>query len=77
MIIYFTILNINIYFISIKYMTYLITDYTKQQAKKNNLIIKPSNKPNKNLDALDSSGKLNSIGDFTIQGLSYIYKNKR
>jgi hypothetical protein len=58
-------------------MTYLITDYTKQQAKKNNLTIKPSSKPNKKLDVYDSSGKfLNSIGDSRYKDYPTYIKTK-
>jgi hypothetical protein len=45
-------------------MTYQITNYTIQQANRHNLIVRPSNKPNKKIDVFHSSGKfLESIGD--------------
>lgn len=45
-------------------MTYKITEYTKQRAKQNNLLIKPSERKNKKIDVFDNAGKyLASVGD--------------
>lgn len=44
-------------------MPYRITDYTKKQAAKHNVIVKPSKNPDKKIDVFDRDGnKLVSIG---------------
>ena len=44
-------------------MAYRITDYTRRQAKRYGVIIKPSKNPEKKLDVFDKEGKkLASIG---------------
>ena len=42
---------------------YHITDYSKQQAKKLNVDIKPSNKKNKKIDVIKNNTIIASIGD--------------
>lgn len=44
-------------------MSYLITQYTKNKAKKLNVIVKPSKRKNKKLDVFDKNGYyLTSVG---------------
>ena len=58
-------------------MTYFITEYTKQQAKKYDLIIKPSNKLNKKIDVYKSSGEfLGSVGDSRYSDYPSYIKSK-
>ena len=47
---------------------YIITDYTKRQARKEGVIVRPSTNKNKKIDVFDKSGnKLASIG-----GIGYL-----
>lgn len=43
-------------------MRYQITDYTKQQAKKLNVEVKPSSNPKKKLDVFKDGKKIASVG---------------
>lgn len=43
-------------------MSYIITDYSKQQAKKLNVEIKPSSNKNKKIDVYKNNIKIASIG---------------
>jgi hypothetical protein len=42
---------------------YHITEYSKQQAKKLNVNIKPSTNPNKKIDVFQNNKKIATIGD--------------
>lgn len=44
-------------------MSYKITNYTKQQANKLNVIVKPSTKKNKKIDVIKNGNVIASIGD--------------
>jgi hypothetical protein len=44
-------------------MTYLITEYTYQQAKKLGVEVKPSNKKNKKIDVFKNGKLVASVGD--------------
>jgi hypothetical protein len=58
-------------------MTYQITEYSKQQANKYNLVIKPSTKANKKIDVYDLHGEfLGSIGDSRYADYPYYIKTK-
>lgn len=53
---------------------YTITDYTKRQAKKLGVIVKPSHKPNKKIDVIDPKNRdkvLASIGGVKSDGSFY------
>ena len=58
---------------------YNITDYTKRQAKKEGVIVKPSTNKNKKIDVFDKTGnKLASIGGIKPDGTPYMdYPNYR
>jgi hypothetical protein len=68
-------------------MSYKITNYSKEQAKKLNVIIKPSKNKGKKIDVFNADGKkLASIGDLnyldygsylTTKGKAYADKRRK
>lgn len=57
-----------------KKKNYTITDYTKRQAKKLGVIVRPSHKPNKKIDVIDPENQtkvLASIGGVKSDGTFY------
>jgi hypothetical protein len=58
-------------------MSYKITDYSKEQAKKYNVVIKPSKNKGKKIDVFKDNKKVASIGDINYLDYgSYLTKGK-
>jgi hypothetical protein len=55
---------------------YVITDYTKAQANKLGVVVKPSSKKNKKIDVFKNDKKIASIGDINFLDYgNYIKRN--
>lgn len=55
---------------------YVITDYTKAQANKLGVVVKPSSKKNKKIDVFKNDKKIASIGDINyLDYPNYIKRN--
>ena len=58
-------------------MAYVITNYTKNQAKKLNVQVKPSTKKGKKIDVFKNGDKIASIGDIHYKDYpTYLLENK-
>ena len=58
-------------------MVYTITNYTKLQAKKLNVDVKPSKNKNKKLDVFKNNKKVASIGDINYKDYpTYLLEDK-
>lgn len=57
-------------------MTYLITDYTYQQAKKLGVEVRPSTKKNKKIDVFKNGKLVSSVGDDRYKDFGTYIKEK-